>query len=137
MRLRTQPTKSRRVAAIVLVIACTACAVLDKTAREFGTGVTIVPSALSGVWPNFAVVLGTTLLLFVTTSEMPFADYIKFALVTAVGMMAYEFAQIWMPARTFDVLDILASFAGALVSVCLARVMSYRNASAPAGKQSQ
>ena len=68
---------------------------------------------------------------------MPFGDYVKFALGTAAGLTAYEIAQIWIPIRTFDVFDILASFAGAFVSVCVARVMFYRNMPEPVVNQPQ
>lgn len=124
--LRTHPTATRRLAAGAIVFACASCALLDKIDRDFHTGLTVVPHALSGSWPNLSVVLGGSLLLFATKSQMPFADYAKFALGSAAGMTAYEFAQVWIPIRTFDVWDILASFVGAVISILIARIMFYR-----------
>ena len=51
------------------------------------------------------------------------SDYVKTALGTAVGLSVYEVAQIYVPRRTFDPGDIVASFLGAIFSILLASVL--------------
>jgi hypothetical protein len=43
-------------------------------------------------------------------------------------MTAYEILQLWMPRRTFDFWDILASVTGAVASVLLASIVFFRPA---------
>ena len=49
--------------------------------------------------------------------------YVKTAVSTAVGLSIYEVAQIYLPRRTFDPEDIVASFAGATTSIVLASLL--------------
>lgn len=51
------------------------------------------------------------------------SSYAKTAFATAVGLSIYEVVQIYMPRRTFDPYDILASFLGATLTVIIARVL--------------
>ncbi|MBM3290457.1 MAG: hypothetical protein FJY92_09920 [Candidatus Hydrogenedentes bacterium] len=101
---------------------------MDKVDRDFDTGLTVVPGILSGTWPNFSVVLITATLLFATNFRMPFRKFVKFSFGAAAGATIYEIAQLWIPFRTFDWLDILASLAGALASIGAARIAFYKRA---------
>ena len=67
------------------------------------------------------VCAGAPLLAFCFRGVITFSSYTKSVIATAIGLSIFEGLQIYLPRRTFDSLDILASFLGAVLSILLAR----------------
>jgi VanZ family protein len=79
-----------------------------------------------GTSPNFFVCAGAPFIAFRSKDAVSLASYAKTALSAAFGLSLYEVAQIYLPRRTFDPYDIVASFVGALFSIALARLLFFR-----------
>ncbi len=84
------------------------------------------PLDFQGTSTNFFVCAGTPFLAFFLEDVVRLSSYAKTAFGTAVGLSIYEVAQIYMPRRTFDPYDILASFLGAICTEIIARVLLLR-----------
>lgn len=82
--------------------------------KEFGTH-----SIIAGALPNFIAVLLISLIFKVIKGEKVDATPLKVSLMGTVVMIFYEFAQTFIPGRTFDWLDIAASIIGGLFAFLL------------------
>lgn len=74
---------------------------------------------LAGVLPNLVCAAVVPLAPFLSRRSLPGIDFLWMTLITAIVLCLYEFAQIWMPRRTFDWDDIGATAIGAIVALLL------------------
>jgi hypothetical protein len=94
---------------------------------DFGLMEIIAPLDVYGTSPNFFVCAGAPLFIAFRSKEVvSLSSYAKITLAAAFGLSLYEVAQIYLPRRTFDPYDIVASFVGALFSIALARLLFFR-----------
>src|SRR5262245_38917912 len=75
------------------------------------------PAWLVGVLPNFVCGAAVPLAAFLSPRVLRPREYGAFVALVLVGLCGYEAAQLWLPRRTFDTDDLLASGAGALVAL--------------------
>ena len=90
---------------------------------DFGLLPALAPFDFHGTSTNFIVCAGTPLLALCFNLVIGLSDYVKMTVTTAVGLSIYEVVQIWLPRRTFDPYDIVASFLGAILSILLAAIL--------------
>lgn len=91
--------------------------------RDFGLLTILAPLDFRGTSANFFVCAGTPFLTFCLKDVISLSSYAKSTFGTALGLSIYEVVQIYMPRRTFDPYDILASFLGAIFSVMIASIL--------------
>ena len=119
------PSRFRRISVLLIVATALAMGVVLKLVRDFG----ILPSLslldAKGTSPNFVLPFCSVGIL-VRNRRVTLRHFVGTAFGAAVGMTAYEIMQVWMPWRTFDYWDILASIIGAMVSVLFAWVVYFR-----------
>lgn len=73
--------------------------------------------AVAGCLPNFTATLLFIFGIGVFKYPQNMRQTIGSAMAVALGLILYEFAQIWIPGRVFDWADIVATVVGALVAV--------------------
>jgi VanZ family protein len=73
-------------------------------------------SVIAGSAPNVVAVILTALIFAVVKGHMADATPLRLVASSVVAMTAYEIAQIWMPGRTFDPLDLVATLIGGMVA---------------------
>ncbi|MDC0325541.1 hypothetical protein OAM01_02170 [bacterium] len=129
MNLRPSvPSLRRKVAAASLLGVFGVVASLIRLSRaDFNLLPVLVPLDFHGTSTSFFVCLANPFVAFILNDEVDIAYYLKLAFGVAVGISLYEVIQIWIPARTFDLYDIIASFVGASVSVVIALVLFLRD----------
>ena len=103
-----------------------AMGLLLKLTRDFGIIPVLLPLDANGISPNFVIPLALPFVILIANKSVSLWGFTKTATGSAVGMIVYEVIQIWMPKRTFDFMDIYASFAGALASIIIAWVLFFR-----------
>lgn len=69
------------------------------------------------------VCAGTPFIAFFSKDVIGLTYYVKTVIGTAVGLSIYELVQFYLPRRTFDPNDIVASSLGALFSITLASIL--------------
>ncbi len=69
--------------------------------------------------PNLLPAAVLPALIFIRPRTTRFKEYLGVVFAILLGLIAYEFAQLWMPSRTFDVSDIFASILGAVLGCLL------------------
>ena len=117
----------RKIAAVGLLTVFGVVALLIRLSRaDFNLLPVLVPLDFHGTSTNFFVCLANPFVAFILNDEVDITYYLKLAFGVAVGLSLYEVIQIWIPARTFDLSDIIASFVGASVSVVIALVLFLR-----------
>lgn len=108
---------SRRLAYVLIlvpVIAFTAWMELGLRAAwlaRFGAR-----SVIAGSAPNVVAVILIALILAVVKGQAVDATPSRLIAGSVVAMAAYEVAQIWMPGRTFDPFDLIASLIGGVIA---------------------
>ncbi|MEM7383464.1 MAG: hypothetical protein AAF514_00840, partial [Verrucomicrobiota bacterium] len=90
---------------------------LLKFVREYGFSPALLPLDVEGTSPNFIVTLASPFLLLAKENIVSFLKFYQTALGGAVVMTVYEIVQRWLPGRTFDIWDIVASFMGAFAAI--------------------
>lgn len=81
---------------------------------------------LLGIAPNLLGAVSLTAGLVVLANELSLFEHINARItsmtaVSAAGLIAWEVGQIWFPHGTFDVFDVLWTFAGTAVAWAIAR----------------
>lgn len=117
--MQSNPSNARTAAAVVLYLVAGLGALACKMIRGGITENDLVPVWIFGVMPNFLPAGFLPMLLFITRRVLRAADFFSLVGAMLLALCAYEFAQIWMPKRTFDWADIAASVAGSSFG-CLA-----------------
>lgn len=82
-----------------------------------------------GSSPNFFVCFAGPLFTLLYNKEIHFIDYVKISATVPLGLTLYEFVQLILPGRTFDVYDIVASFVGGVCSILLAMFFVFKKKS--------
>lgn len=119
------PGRTRRAASVILFFAVTGS--LIRLARhDFGFFPILAPLDFDGTSTNFVVCAGLPFIAFCFKEVVSWASYVKTAMATAVGLSLYEVVQLYLPRRTFDPADIVASFLGAICSIVLATILFLR-----------
>lgn len=75
---------------------------------------------LLGSLPNFFYVLGFSFIYPLFKGSISFKQHVIAVFFITLGTIAYEIEQLWTE-RTFDYLDIIASFTSAIVSILIYR----------------
>ena len=117
----------KTVAAVVFITFWIIGSVIRFSRPDFNLFPILEPLDFKGTMPNFLVCAAVPILVFLTNQTVKLADHVKNALGAAVGLSVYEVVQIWMPRRTFDVGDMIASFLGAVFSIIVATWLFYGN----------
>ena len=125
MNLRPSvPSRGRKKRAALLLLFFAAAGSLIRLSRpDFGLLPILAPLDFHGASPNFMVCAGTPFLAFFFKDVIGLTYYVKTAIGTAVGLSIYELVQFYLPRRSFDPYDIVASFLGALFSIMLASIL--------------
>ena len=108
---------ARQVAAAVVMASGAVYVATVKLTRD--GSVHLATDWLAGVLPNFVCGAVVPLAAFLSRKSLRFRDFLWMTLLTSIGLSVYEFAQLWMPRRTFDWDDILASIAGAFLALII------------------
>lgn len=120
------PSKFRRISSFSIIVTVLSLGVALKAARDFG----ILPFLLfldcNSTSSNFVLPFCVPIGCLILNREVSLWNFIKGAFGAALGLTTYEIIQIWMPWRTFDCYDILASFIGALMSIFVAWIVYFR-----------
>ncbi|QDU21200.1 VanZ family protein [Urbifossiella limnaea] len=74
---------------------------------------------LAGVLPNLVCAAVVPLAPLLSRRLLSGRDFLWMTLFTAIGLCLYEFTQVWMPRRTFDWDDVVATAVGAMVALVL------------------
>jgi VanZ like family len=113
--VRSRPSLARQIAAGAIMAAGGGYVAAVKLTRE---GDSVLASAwLAGVLPNLVCGAIVPLVAFLSRRALRVGDFLWMTLFTLVGLCLYEFAQLWMPRRTFDWDDVWATMAGALLAL--------------------
>ena len=120
------PSSARRWRAALLFLFFAVAGSLIRLSRpDFGLFPILAPLDFHGTSPNFFVCAGAPFIAFFSKDVIGLSYYVKSAMGTAVGLTIYEFLQLYLPRRTFDPYDIVASFVGALFSILLAYIVFF------------
>ena len=107
----------RQIAAGTMMAAGAGCTLAVKLTRQ--SDIFLAPEWLAAVLPNFVCASMIPIAIFLSRRTIQFRDTLWMAAFSAMMLVAYEIAQLWMPRRTFDWNDIWATVAGATFSICL------------------
>ena len=105
----------RRTVAACCVYAVGGIAAFTWKVLRNGSGFATYPISdwLVGVMPNLLPAAVLPALIFIRPRTVRFKEYLGMVFAILLALIAYEVAQLWMPSRTFDVADIVASILGA------------------------
>ena len=110
-------------AALILLFFAAAGSLIRLSRRDFGLLPILAPLDFDGASPNFMVCAGTPFIAFFLKDVIGLTYYMKTSIGTAVGLSIYELVQFYLPRRSFDPYDIVASFLGASFSIMLASIL--------------
>jgi len=124
--MQSTPSKARTAIALVFVLLAglgvLAWEAMHESISEFGA----VSVWFIGVMPNFLSAAFMPLLIFATRIVLVFRDYLGIVVTICAALCAYEFAQIWLPKRTFDWADIGASLVGSCLACLVGWLVFFR-----------
>lgn len=119
------PATRRRLIAAAIFIAGGVLTVVVKLVRhQIDTG---LPVWVMDSLPNFICGMVVPFVILAGDRAFRFADFALFCGLSALGLIAYELLQLVMPRRTFELNDIVATAAGALLAMALGRMIFFRN----------
>lgn len=125
--MRVSPAGFRRRLASGLIVApVLLLGLLLKLARDRGIMPCLLPLDAAGTSPNFIVPFVVPFVSLLRNRDVHWHQTIKASGAGAAGMLAYEVLQRWMPGRTFDPYDIVATLLGAAAGVAVARAIFFR-----------
>lgn len=78
---------------------------------------------IAGCIPNFTAVLLLSFAIMLIKWPLRLLESIRVVVAIVIGLTLYELAQIWMPGRVFDVMDIIASIVGGAVAIGILLLM--------------
>ena len=111
----SHPTMSRKLLAAALIIVGFGLTVVVKLVRNdtdiFG------PVWIANALPNFICGAVLPLAVFMSQRTVRLFDLSLFAGFILIGLGLYEAAQIWMPKRTAEWIDVQASAVGTLTAI--------------------
>ena len=116
-------SERRKRAASLLLFFAVVGSLIRLSRRDFAILPVFASLDFHGTSTNFVVCAAMPFVAFCLKDVISLSSYVKTALGTAVGLSIYEVAQIYLPRRTFDPNDIVASFLGAIVSIMLAIIL--------------
>lgn len=125
--MQSNPSNARTAAALVLYSIAGLAALAWKIFRGGLAGDDgPVPLWIAGALPNFIPAGFLPMLLFITGRELRAADFACLVGAVLLALSVYEFAQIAMPGRTFDWVDIAASAAGSIFGFLIGWLVFFR-----------
>jgi len=122
-RLSPPGSERRKRAALLLLLFAVTGSLIRLSRRDFGLLPLLAPLDFHGTSTNFVVCAAMPFVAFYFKDVIGLSSYVKTALGTALGLSIYEVVQIYLPRRTFDPHDIVASFLGAIFSILLASIL--------------
>lgn len=113
----SRPSLARQVASGAIIAGSAGYVAAVKWTREGETA--LAATWLAAVLPNLVCAAVVPLAPFLSRRLLGGREFLWMTLFTAIGLCLYEFAQVWMPRRTFDWLDVVATAAGAIGALVL------------------
>ena len=133
-RISSTPSRKRTLVAGGLFVCFAVLASAIRISRpDFGLLPILAPLDVGATSPNFFVGAACPLISFFPNKSLDFLDFVKIAFGAAVGISIYEVLQIWIPGRTFDVNDIIATFAGAVFGILFCSPLFFRRVTPTGG----
>ncbi len=123
--MNSQPSKARTATAAILYAVGGLIALAGKVLRDDLDASGGVLSWVLGVLPNFLVASVFPSVVFLSRKSMSWRDFVCATGMIALGMCVYEVAQLWMPRRTFDWADLVATAVGAVVALGIGRCLFF------------
>ncbi|PYF74973.1 hypothetical protein B0O44_103419 [Pedobacter nutrimenti] len=121
--------RSLKIIGLVLILAFTAYEELSL--RPYLLKHKVQPEFIGGSLPNFLAVLIVAFLFSVLKDGTVKGSALRVSIQGTAAMVLYEVAQLWMPQRTFDWLDIAASLLAGLVSFFLLSIIDHSDVKKP------
>ncbi|WP_259067206.1 hypothetical protein HDF24_19385 [Mucilaginibacter sp. X4EP1] len=81
---------------------------------------------IAGSLPNFLAAMLFAFAYMVIKNPVNNAEIIRSITFIVIGLILYEFAQIWIPNMVFDVKDIIASILGGALSYLIIYWVNYK-----------
>jgi hypothetical protein len=119
------PTTRRRIVAATILIGGFVLTLIVKIVR--GRIETGVPMWVMDSLPNFMCGAVLPFAILTGTRTIRLLDFLLFCGMILLGLVVYEFVQIIMPKRTFELNDLVASVVGVITSVSIGWVFFGRN----------
>lgn len=131
---QSMPSVRRTVAACGICVAGGLAALAWKVLRDASAFESYsITRAFLGVVPNLLPTAVLPVLIFLRPRPVRFMECVKWSAMILVCLTIYEIAQFWIPSRTFDVADILASFLGAGIGCLVCWQVFFRWLGSPTG----
>ncbi len=109
--------RSVKIILLVVVLAFTLYA--DTRLRPYLFHHHVKPEIIANTLPNFLAVLIFSLIFSIIREKQAKGSPLQVSLMATIAMVLYEFAQFWMPERTFDWDDVLVSVVAGIFSYLL------------------
>ncbi|MBL8814451.1 MAG: hypothetical protein JNL58_00365 [Planctomyces sp.] len=120
------PTARRRLVASGIMVSGFILTVVVKLIRnhtEIG-----LPMRLMDSMPNVVCGAVVPFAVFIGNRAIRMFEFLAFCGFIVLGLSAYEIVQVWLPKRTFQLNDIVASVVGGVLSMLLGWLFFRRNA---------
>ena len=88
-------------------------------------------SIVAGSAPNIVAVVLISLIYASVKANDANSTPVRLALMGTATMAFYEVAQLWIPERTFDVFDLLASFVGGFIALAILLIVFRTTSNCP------
>lgn len=113
----------RTVYILIFIIIIIFTLVQELGFRRYLYTIHFTPSFVAGSLPNFTSILIFAFGFMAIKSPTQKAEPFKFIIGIVAGSILYEFVQIWMPNRVFDMNDIIASIIGGMFSFAIIYIL--------------